>query len=39
VSRLPTEPAPDGAVDPARQAGLTRVALPIGVNAVESVNM
>ncbi len=39
MSRLPTEPALDGAVDPARQAGLTRVALPIGVNAVESVNM
>jgi glyoxylase-like metal-dependent hydrolase (beta-lactamase superfamily II) len=36
---LPTEPDTDGAVDDPRLTGLSRVALPIGVNAVESVNM
>jgi glyoxylase-like metal-dependent hydrolase (beta-lactamase superfamily II) len=39
VSRLPTDPATDGAVDDPRLDGLSRVALPIGVNAVDSVNM
>jgi glyoxylase-like metal-dependent hydrolase (beta-lactamase superfamily II) len=36
---LPTLPAPDVGVDPVRLDGLTRVALPVGVNAVDSVNM
>jgi glyoxylase-like metal-dependent hydrolase (beta-lactamase superfamily II) len=39
VTRLPTLPAADDGVDPARLDGLTRVALPVGVNAVDSVNM
>jgi glyoxylase-like metal-dependent hydrolase (beta-lactamase superfamily II) len=39
VSGVPTEPVPDGAVDPDRLTGVSRVALPVGVNAVESVNM
>ena len=39
MTRLPTLPAADDGVDPARLDGLTRVALPVGVNAVDSVNM
>ena len=39
MTRLPTLPAPDVGVDPVRLDGLTRVALPVGVNAVDSVNM
>jgi hypothetical protein len=39
VTRSPTLPAADDGVDPARLDGLTRVALPVGVNAVDSVNM
>jgi glyoxylase-like metal-dependent hydrolase (beta-lactamase superfamily II) len=36
---LPTEPAAGAVVDDFRLAGLSRVALPIGVDAVESVDM
>ena len=39
MSRLPSQPALDAGVDPFRLDGLTRVALPVGVNAVDSVNM
>jgi len=39
VSRVTTQPAPDVGVDPSRLDGLTRVALPVGVNAVDTVNM
>jgi len=39
VSPLPSEPALDGGADAVALDGLSRVALPVGVNAVESVNM
>jgi glyoxylase-like metal-dependent hydrolase (beta-lactamase superfamily II) len=39
VSRLPTQPAPGVDADASRHDGLTRVALPVGVNAVDTVNM
>jgi glyoxylase-like metal-dependent hydrolase (beta-lactamase superfamily II) len=39
VSRLPPESAADGADEVSSLAGVSRVALPVGVNAVDSVNM
>jgi glyoxylase-like metal-dependent hydrolase (beta-lactamase superfamily II) len=39
VSPVTLQPAPDVGVDLSRRDGLSRVALPVGVNAVDTVNM
>ena len=39
MRQVPIQPAPDVGAEPVQHDGLSRVALPVGVNAVETVNM